>query len=126
MAIYGVGLDLVRVDRLEGAVLRWGERFQERVFTDNELATCLGRKRWAACLAMRFAAKEAFFKALGTGLRGALSWRDIEVRSNELGKPEILLSERARHYCREQSITAWQVSLTDDGAYGAAVVILEG
>jgi holo-[acyl-carrier protein] synthase len=125
MAIYGIGLDLVRVDRLQRAMARWGERFQKRVFTDAELAACAGRKHMAACLAMRFAAKEAFVKALGTGMRGPVYWRDIEVRNNPLGKPLIMLSPKALSFCYDRQISSWQLSLTDDGEYGAAIVILE-
>ena len=125
MAIYGIGLDLIRVDRLRTASVRWGERFQKRVFTESELAVCAQRKNWAACLAMRFAAKEAFVKALGIGMRGPITWVDVEILGNALGKPEISLSPKALDYCKKQGIHSWQLSLTDDGEYGAAIVILE-
>jgi holo-[acyl-carrier protein] synthase len=125
MAIYGVGIDLVRVDRLQDALSRWGERFQDRVFTRTESEICAERKARASCLAMRFAAKEAFVKALGTGMRAPVHWQDIEIRNNPLGKPEIFLSPRAQQFCHELGIQSWHLSLTDDGAYGAAVVILE-
>jgi holo-[acyl-carrier protein] synthase len=74
---------------------------------------------------MRFAAKEAFVKALGTGMRAPVLWLDIEVRNNALGKPEIVLSPRARSFCEEQGVRTWHLSLTDDGEYGAAVVVVE-
>ncbi len=125
MALYGVGIDLVRVDRLEKSLDRWGDRFENKIFTEAESETCARRKPRASCLAMRFAAKEAFVKALGTGMRAPVLWLDIEVRSNSLGKPEIFLSPRAMEFCREQGIGSWHLSLTDDGNYGAAVVILE-
>lgn len=125
MGIYGVGIDLVQVSRHQEILGRWGKRFENRVFTPEESFACAGRKDRASCLAMRFAAKEAFVKALGTGLRTPVRWLDIEVRNNELGKPEIFLSERARQYCREHGIRNWHVSLTDDGQYGAAVVVIE-
>ena len=126
MAIYGVGLDLVRIDRLQKALDRWGERFRKRVFTTGELTACGQRKNQAACLALRFAAKEAFVKALGIGMRGPVRWTDVEVRNAPSGKPEIVLSPNAAGFCRDQRIVSWHLSLTDDGAYGAAVVILEG
>jgi len=125
MAIYGVGIDLVQVNRHQEILSRWGKRFEGRVFTEKESAACAGKKHQASCLAMRFAAKEAFVKALGTGMRGPLRWLDIEIRNDELGKPEIFLSERALRFCREHGIQGWHVSLTDDGQYGAAVVVLE-
>jgi holo-[acyl-carrier protein] synthase len=74
---------------------------------------------------MRFAAKEAFVKALGLGLRQPVLWQDMEVRGNALGKPEIFLSARALEYCTDRGILSWHLSLTDDGQYGAAVVIIE-
>jgi holo-[acyl-carrier protein] synthase len=125
MAIYGVGIDLVRVERLRDALDRWGERFEHRVFTATESEHCSRRKARASCLATRFAAKEAFVKALGTGIRAPIRWLDIEVRNNPLGKPEIFLSPRAEQFCTAHGIRSWHLSLTDDGAYGAAVVVLE-
>ena len=82
-----IGIDLVRVERLEKLFERWGERFEIRVFTEFERQLCSGRKNRAACLAMRFAAKEAFVKALGLGIRKPVLWQDVEVRQNTLGKP---------------------------------------
>ncbi len=125
MAIYGVGIDLVQTARIEKMLERWGNRFTRRVFTDIEGKTCWGRKNPAPCFSMRFAAKEAFVKALGLGMRSPLGWLHVEVRSNEMGKPEIHLSPRVADFCQSRGIRAWHVSLTDDGEYGAAVVILE-
>jgi holo-[acyl-carrier protein] synthase len=125
MAIYGIGIDLVRTDRLEASLTRWGDRFEKRVFTEGECRTCAERIHRASCLAMRFAAKEAFVKALGTGMRAPVSWRDIEVSHTDMGKPVITLSERALGLCSRLGVGAWHVSLTDDGDYGAAVVVLE-
>ncbi|MFZ2448435.1 MAG: holo-ACP synthase [Syntrophobacteraceae bacterium] len=125
MPIFGVGIDLVRLDRVETLIKRWGGRFEVRVFTEAERRLCDARKNRASCLAMRFAAKEAFVKALGLGLRKPVLWRDMEVLSDKLGKPEIFLSERALQYCTERGIHSWHLSLTDDGQYGAAVVVIE-
>lgn len=125
MAVYGIGIDLVRTDRIASMLERWGERFEERVFTAGEVKFCAGRATRVSCLATRFAAKEAFVKALGLGLRKPVLWHDIEVRNNALGKPEVFLSPRAMEYCRSLGISAWHLSLTDDGQYGAAVVLLE-
>ncbi len=125
MAIYGVGIDLVQRARIEKILERWGNRFMERVFTVIERETCCRRKNPAPCFSMRFAAKEAFVKALGLGMRAPLSWLDVEVRTTEMGKPEIHLSRKVQEFCESRGIRAWHVSLTDDGEYGAAVVILE-
>jgi len=125
MAIYGIGIDLVKLDRHQKILSRWGNRFEKRLFTNFESTACATKKDPAACLAMRFAAKEAFVKALGTGMRAPVRWLDIEVRNDKLGKPEIFLSERALCFCQENGIRGWHLSLTDDGRYGAAVVIVE-
>jgi holo-[acyl-carrier protein] synthase len=125
MPIYGVGIDLVRVERLEALLKRWGQRFETRVFTEFERQFCSGRKNRTSCLALRFAAKEAFVKALGLGMRKPVLWRDIEVKPDPLGKPEISLTPRALEYCEEKGIRSWHLSLTDEGEYGAAVVVLE-
>ena len=125
MPVYGVGIDIVVVRRLGASLERWGHRFAKRVFTDFELEYCSGRKNRAACLAMRFAAKEAFVKALGLGMRKPLMWQDIEIRPDALGKPEIFLSPRALDYCEGKGIRSWHLSLTDEGEYAAAVVIAE-
>jgi holo-[acyl-carrier protein] synthase len=125
MPVYGVGIDLVKSDRIEKLVERWGKRFEGRVFTRGESKACSGKKHYAGCLAMRFAAKEAFVKALGTGMRAPVLWLDIEVTNNELGKPDISLSPRALTFCRELGIKSWHLSLTDEGNYGAAVVVIE-
>ena len=125
MSIYGVGIDLVQVERIEKLLERWGERFEARVFTEFEKQLCSRRKNRAACLALRFAAKEAFVKALGLGMRKPVLWQDIEVRQDTLGKPEIALTPRALQYCRDKGVRSWHLSLTDDGQYGAAVVVIE-
>jgi len=125
MAIYGIGIDLVRIDRIDRSLGRWGDRFTGKVFTPGELSACDGRRRRTACLAVRFAAKEAFVKALGRGMRPPIHWTDVEVRSNDLGKPEIHLSSRAEDFCGKLGIRSCHLSLTDDGDYGAAVVVLE-
>ncbi len=124
--IYGIGIDLVRVDRIAKAMDRYGERFLARVFTPQEIAHCQGRSWSAAGFALRFAAKEAFSKALGVGLRrGGVRWREVEVVPNRLGKPELRLTGRAADLCQGANITGMHLSLTDEDNHAVAVVILE-
>ncbi|GKT09816.1 holo-ACP synthase [Desulforhabdus sp. TSK] len=125
MAVYGIGIDLIRTDRIQQMLSRWNDHFLKRVFTEGEQRVCSARKTPARCYALRFAAKEAFVKALGRGMRPPVLWLDIEVINNALGKPEIVLSRRAELFCGEQGIRARHLSLTDDGDYGAAMVVLE-
>jgi len=101
------------------------EKALRRLFTSGEIDYCQKRRNSVPCLAMRFSAKEAFAKALGTGIGISVGWKDVEVYADDLGKPEIHLSEKVRKYLNERGIISWHLSLTDDGAYGAAVVILE-
>ena len=125
--IYGIGIDLVKVPRLAAALERYGERFLARVFTPGEIACCQARRRGgAAAFALRFAAKEAFSKALGVGLRqGGIFWREVEVVPDSRGKPELRVSGRAAALCTAAGITRMHLSLTDEDQQALAVVILE-
>ena len=124
--IYGIGVDLVKVARIERVLGRYGDRFCARVFTEGEIAYCRGKSWAAAGFAMRFAAKAAFSKALGVGLRkGGIRWREVEVIPNRLGKPEIFITGLAAQLCAEAGITGTHLSLTDEDGRALAVVILE-
>jgi holo-[acyl-carrier protein] synthase len=125
MSIYGVGVDLVRIERIEKALERWGDRFERRIFTQAESEACTAGKSRVSRLAMRFAAKEAFAKALGTGIRGPVQWREIEVANDSLGKPLFLLSSAVLNACSEHGVRSWHLSMTDDGEYAQAFVVLE-
>lgn len=105
---------------------RWGERFVARVFTDQEAETCYKRAHPASAFALRFAAKEAFSKAVGLGMRKGIRWRDIEVVHLAGGRPNLNLKGKSSEICREKGISRLHLSLTDEGDYGAAVVVLEG
>ena len=125
--IYGIGVDLIKVDRLARVVERYGERFLKRVYTDREIAYCNSRAQQGVYqFAQRFAAKEAFSKALGVGLRrGGIRWREVEVIPNPMGKPELALSGRAAALCAESGVTGMHLTLTDEDRRALAVVILE-
>jgi holo-[acyl-carrier protein] synthase len=123
--IYGIGIDLVMVKRIEEALKRWGERFQRKVFTAYEIDYCLQKRNPAPNFAARFAAKEAFAKALGLGMRRGVHWKDVEVQRGPLGKPLLRLSGRALEICQQEKIEALFLSLTHDHEYSSAVVVLE-
>ena len=124
--IFGIGVDLVKVARIEGLLGRYGDRFLSRVFTAREIAYCRGKPWAAAGFAMRFAAKEAFSKALGVGLRkDGIRWREVEVIPNPMGKPEIYVSGRAAALCEAAGIENMHLTLTDEDGRALAVVILE-
>ena len=123
--IYGIGIDLVDVKRMERTMNRWGDRFIQRVFTSSEMEICYSRKFPPSAFSMRFAAKEAFSKAIGLGMKKGVRWRDIEVFHFPEGRPGLRLHGRSLEICNEKQITGFHLSMSDDGAYGTAVVVLE-
>ena len=124
--IIGIGTDIVDVSRFQRHVDQPDSSLLRRIFTDQERAYCNARKSGAAaCFAARFAAKESFLKALGTGLSDGISWHDMEVVNKELGKPELRLSRRAEELFRERGGTNLFLSLSHDGGCAVAMVVLE-
>jgi len=123
--IYGIGIDLVDIRRISSAIHRWQGRFINRVFTVREVDLSRHSLKLASSLALRFAAKEAFSKAIGLGMKKGIRWRDIEVVHNPSGRPELRLKGEARRMCDKEGIRGWHVSLSDEGDYGMAVVVLE-
>ncbi len=123
--IYGVGIDIVEVSRMERALERWGDRFLKRIFTQPEIEYCHHRVRSASLFALRFAAKEAFSKALGLGFRKGLSLQHIEVVRGPGGPPRLNLYKRAKELCESCGVKNSFLSLSDDGLYAVAVVVLE-
>ena len=123
--IYGIGIDLVNIKRVERVINRWGKRFIGRVFTLEEIAFCNKRAFPVSAFALRFAAKEAFSKALGLGMRRGIRWRDIEIFHSPRGQPQLKIHGRSSDICREKRITNYHLSLSDEGDYGIAMVVLE-
>ena len=114
-----VGVDIIEIDRIEEAIARWGERFLGRVYTEAELEVCRGR---TPALAVRFAAKEAVMKALGTGTNG-VGWQDIEVLPNSDGKPLVFLHRGARKKSEELGMTHLDLSLSHSHHYAVASAV---
>jgi len=121
---YGVGVDLLRVERMQKVHARHGERLVQRILMREEIVELRRRKNPVRRLAMSFAAKEAFVKALGTGFRG-VSYRDAGVCHEASGKPSLIFSARMRQRLKKLGITATQVSLADEGGLVCALVVLE-
>ena len=122
MAVFGIGIDLVSVSRVRAALERFPDRFRNRVFTAAEVGFCetLGDKY--PSYAGRFAAKEAFSKALGTGLRGAIGWTEIDVCDNERSRPTIRVSGRAEKILAGRKI---HLSISHLPDYATAIVVIE-
>ncbi|MGD9022834.1 MAG: holo-ACP synthase [Deltaproteobacteria bacterium] len=123
--IFGIGIDLVEIARIERLLDRWGDRFLKRVFTQAEIEFCQGKVHSASRFALRFAAKEAFSKALGSGFRKGLNFPHIEVVRGPDGPPRLMLHRRAEELCQSYGIKNSFLSLADDGGYAVAVVVLE-
>lgn len=123
--IYGIGVDLVKIGRIKTSIDRWEGRFVKRVFTEEEADFCYKRQSPASPFALRFAAKEAFSKAIGFGMRKGIRWRDIEVFHFPTGKPGLRLHGRSLEICEEENIKGFHLSLSDEGEYGVAMVVLE-
>ena len=121
--IYGIGIDLVEIQRIEQALKRWGERFERRVFSDQEIAYCRKHVRAHIHYAGRFAAKEAFIKSIG-GLRG-LTMRDIEILNDNEGKPAFRLNTAVDRMLKERGIRHIALSVTHTNQYASALVIME-
>lgn len=121
--IYGIGIDIVKIDRIKTTVERWGRRFLERVFTEKEIAYCYEKKEPYLSLSVRFAAKEALIKAIGSEI--PLSFKDIEVMKYGSGRPFITIKGRLETFFKEKSIKCTHLSLSHEPEYGIACVVLE-
>jgi len=123
--IVGLGLDIAEVDRIEAAIGRHGAPFVERLFTPAEVSYCEQHKNRFERYAARFAAKEAAMKALGTGWRHGIRWRDIEVTNEPSGKPTLRLAGVAAEFAARLGVKSISVSLTHSGNLALAQVIFE-
>ena len=121
-----VGIDLVMVSRIAESLEHFGERFLRRVFTDDEIAYCQRRRDPIQHFAARFAAKEATLKALGTGLRMGIKWREIEVRRERGQAPTVVLTGQCRAIALAKGGSRVILSLTHDGDYALAQAMLMG
>jgi holo-[acyl-carrier protein] synthase len=116
------GVDMIEVERIVEAILRYGDRFFDRFFTEQELIDANGR---ATALAARFAAKEAVAKALGTGI-GEVGWLEIEILTGPRREPILRLHGDAQRVARELGLTRWAISLSDTHEHAVAVAVALG
>jgi holo-[acyl-carrier protein] synthase len=122
--IVGIGVDLVKIERIKKIVERHGERFLKRVFGPEEIVYAQKRKQPAIHLACRFAAKEAVSKAFGTGFNGEFGFSEITVHNDEAGKPKIILSGKAQKKAQQLGVSSIHLSLSHDSDYAIAQVVL--
>ena len=126
--IAGIGIDIIEVERIQNELSESEDAFCNKIFTKNEITYCrkassknVQSQRYAA----RFAAKEAFFKALGTGLREELQWKDVEMCHDDLGKPHLELKNKALDLIKKEKISKILLSISHSKNNAVAVVILE-
>ena len=127
--VSGIGTDIIRIDRIAAALARHGDRFAGKILGPQEMEKYLRRKqkveaRGVRFLATRFAAKEAFSKAIGLGMRMPMTWRAVQFLNAPSGKPIVVTSGALTEFMQQQGLTA-QVSLTDEAEYAVAFVIVE-
>ena len=123
--ITGIGIDVVQNDRIRDSIQRFGDRFLNRIYTQGEIDYCKKCSQPEIHYAARFAAKEAAFKALGTGWAAGVKWKDVEIERLPSGKPELHLHGEALNRATSAGAQRFYVSLTHDQLVSCAVVILE-
>ena len=123
--IVGIGVDIVEIERFRGAMERLKEKFILRLFTPGEQRYCNGHRDPVPHFAARFAAKEAVFKALGTGWAKGVTWLDVEVQKEAEEAPGIVLHGEALRLCKEKGASKMHLSLSHSDHWAAAMVVLE-
>jgi holo-[acyl-carrier protein] synthase len=123
--IFGIGTDIVEVSRIEASIAQFGEAFAQRVLADSEMSHYQESQIKARFLAKRFAAKEAFSKALGTGLRAPCIFQNIAVSHDDLGKPILVLAPALTAWMQKKNIQHTHISISDEKNLAAAFVLLE-
>jgi holo-[acyl-carrier protein] synthase len=123
--IYGIGTDIVSIKRIEDALFRFGDRFLHRILSESEVAEYAYSSQPARFLAKRFAAKEAFSKAFGTGIGGEIGWHDVAVGHDRRGKPIIHSSAQLVARLVKCEIKTSHISISDESEHAIAFVVLE-
>jgi holo-[acyl-carrier protein] synthase len=123
--ITGIGIDVIQNERIRESIQKFGDRFLNRIYTEGEIGYCKKTANPEIHYAARWAAKEAAFKALGTGWAAGVKWKDVEIERLPSGKPELHLHGEALVKATEMGTKRFYVSLTHDQLVSCAVVILE-
>jgi holo-[acyl-carrier protein] synthase len=122
--IFGIGTDILQAERVERSYERFGEHFARRILLDEELGLFAKARRPVRFLAMRFAAKEAIVKALGTGFANGVWVRDVGMMPNKLGQPQVIYSARGRALCDKLGVGEGHLTLSDEAGLIVAVAVL--
>ncbi len=124
--VIGIGLDIVSIKRIEEAIEKWGNRFKERIFTEKEIRYCESKRYPAPHFAVRFSAKEAFYKALGNYQKSGIRWREIEVIRGPEGRPAIQLHGLMKGSLERVKNLRILLTMTHDNGIAASLVVMEG
>ena len=127
MKIFGIGTDIVNIKRIDKSLKKYGSHFKNRIFSKKEIIYCEKRKNSSASYAKRFAAKEAFSKALGTGIKKGTHFKNIEITNDDLGKPSIKLNGATEAFLKKKlrkKKYCVHLSLSDDKPWAQATVII--
>jgi holo-[acyl-carrier protein] synthase len=122
--IYGIGIDIINIDRIQKALDRWGQRMLNRIYSSKEREECLSKKNVLQSLAGKFAAKEAFLKALGTGIAQGMSWKQIEVLDDKSGQPQLIVAQDLKYLMSTLGIKDCFISISHEKKYAVAQAIL--
>ena len=125
MAIFGVGTDIVKLERVERSLSRHGDKFAERILSSSELEEYALKKNKATFLAKRFAAKESISKALGTGMRQGIDFKQLIISNDELGKPLVQLESHAKDWAVKHRINSIHLSISDEKDAAIAFTVAE-
>ena len=125
MAVEGVGIDIIEIERIRRAVDKLGERFLKRIYTSVEIEYCHQFKDPVPHLAARFAAKEAAMKALGVGIYSGIPWTDYEIQNEPSGEPRLYFHRKAAAHARDRGVARCWVSLSHNRSQAVAVVVVE-
>ena len=126
MKIFGIGTDIVNIKRMEKSIKKYN-KFKNKIFSEKEIKYCESKKNPSSYYAKRYAAKEAFSKALGTGIRSGINFKNIEVSNNSQGKPSILLKGNVSNFLKKKVKNKKYyiyLSLSDDKPWAQATVII--
>ena len=126
MAILGIGIDIIEVERIQKSFEKFGERFLKRILHPNEINYCLSHRVPAPFLAARFAGKEAISKAFGTGVGAQLGWQDMEIGRKASGEPFVILHEAGQKLLETRGARTVLISLSHTQVHATAMAILEG
>jgi holo-[acyl-carrier protein] synthase len=121
--IYGIGVDIVKIERIKNAGDKWGRKFFDKILTDDEISYCYKKQDPNPSLAVRFAAKEALIKAIGSEI--PVNMKEVEVVHKEKGKPSLEVKGKVRSFFQNKEIKSCHLSLSHEKEFGVAFVILE-